>query len=130
MTKLESQYEDLAKALARLKEASLLPSDNPINQDATIQRFEFTFELCWKIMQTIVNENKKNVYGPKNVIRVAAQLELISDPKMWFEFLKKRNLTVHTYEEKIAQEVYQSAKKFIPYVEKLLKRTHHYLVSS
>lgn len=129
MTKLESQYEDLTKALVRLKEASLLPSDNLINQDATIQRFEFTFELCWKIMQTIVNENKKNVYGPKNVIREAAQLELINDPTMWFEFLKKRNLTVHTYEEKIAQEVYQTAKKFVPYVEELLKKVHSYCAS-
>lgn len=129
MTKLESQYENLTKALARLKEASILPSDNLINQDATIQRFEFTFELCWKIMQTIVNENKKNVYGPKNVIREAAQLELINDPIIWFDFLKKRNLTVHTYEEKVAQEVYQSAKKFVPYVEELLKKTHEYLTS-
>ncbi len=129
MTKLESQYEDLTKALVRLKEASLLPSDNLINQDATIQRFEFTFELCWKIMQTIVNENKKNVYGPKNVIREAAQLELINDPTMWFEFLKKRNLTVHTYEEKIAQEVYQTAKTFVPYVEELLKKVHSYCAS-
>lgn len=128
MTKLQSQYEDLTKAFARLKEASVLPSDNTINQDATIQRFEFTFELCWKIMQTIVNENKKSLYGPKNVIREAAQLELIKDPHTWFDFLEKRNLTVHTYEEKIAQEVYQTAKKFVPYVEDLLKSARNYLV--
>lgn len=80
-------------------------------------------------MQTIVNENIKNVYGPKNVIRTAAQMGLIKDLNTWFDFLKKRNLTVHTYEEKIAQEVYQSAKKFVPYVEELLKNTQQYLLS-
>lgn len=129
MTKLESQYQDLTKALDRLKEASLLPSDNTINQDATIQRFEFTFELCWKIMQTIVSQNKQNIYGPKNVIRVTAQLSIIDDPQIWFDFLEKRNLTVHTYDEKTAQAVYQAAKKFVPYVEELLKNTQQYLSS-
>lgn len=129
MTKLESQYQDLTKALDRLKEASLLPSDNTINQDATIQRFEFTFELCWKIMQTIVSQNKQNIYGPKNVIRVTAQLGIIDDPQIWFDFLEKRNLTAHTYDEKTAQAVYQAAKKFVLYVEELLKNTQQYLSS-
>lgn len=129
MTKLESQHQDLTKALDRLKEASLLPSDNTINQDATIQRFEFTFELCWKIMQTIVSQNKQNIYGPKNVIRVTAQLGIIDDPQIWFDFLEKRNLTAHTYDEKTAQAVYQAAKKFVPYVEELLKNTQQYLSS-
>ncbi|MGB9706468.1 MAG: nucleotidyltransferase substrate binding protein [Microgenomates group bacterium] len=53
MTKLESQYQDLQKAYLRLKEAVALPP-TIINRDATIQRFEFTFELCWKLMNNIV----------------------------------------------------------------------------
>lgn len=129
MTKLEAQYQDLKEALKRLKEASFLPPQPIIHQDGTIQRFEFTFELCWKIMQTIVRENKPDVYGPKNVIREAAKLGLISDPKAWFEFLKNRNLTVHTYKEEIAQQVYQSAKKFVKYVEELINTVEKYLNS-
>ena len=127
MTKLEAQYSDLIKALERLKEATALPADIAINQDATIQRFEFTFEISWKIMQTVVNENIKNVYGPKNVIREAAKLGLIDDPEKWFYFLEERNLTVHTYKEKLARQVYKSAKEFILYAEKLLKSVKEYL---
>lgn len=126
MTKLQSQIDDLIKALNRLKEAVMLPSSNIINQDATIQRFEFTFELSWKIMQTIVNENIKDIYGPKNVIREAAKLGIIDNPEKWFEFLDNRNLTVHTYKEDIAQKVYKSAKEFIPYIEKLLTAVKQY----
>ena len=127
MTKLESQFLDLQKAIKRLKEAAKLPSGVLIHQDATIQRFEFTFELCWKIMQTIVKENIPNIYGPKNVIREAAKLNLIDDPQAWFDFLNKRNLTVHTYKEMIAKEVYHAAKDFIPYVEKLITNVNKYL---
>ena len=104
MTKLQAQYGDLQKAFGRLKEAIILPRDVTINQDATIQRFEFTFELAWKLMQSIVVENNVNIYGVKTVIREAAKLDLIDDPTKWFEFLENRNLSVHTYKEEIAQK--------------------------
>lgn len=127
MSKIDAQYGDLKKALKRLKEAAHLPAGNSINQDATIQRFEFTFELSWKLMQTIVNENMKEVYGPKNIIREAAKLHLISHPSDWFEFLENRNLTVHTYRQEVAKKVYASAKKFIPHVEELLIQVKTYV---
>lgn len=127
MTKLQVQYEDLKKALGRLKEAVILPADVTINQDATIQRFEFTFELAWKLMQSIEKENDINMYGVKIIIREAAKLDLIDDPVKWFYFLKQRNLTVHTYKEEIARKVYQSAKDFIPYVEELSIKIKDYI---
>ena len=126
MTKLQTQYEDLEKAFKRLKEASNLPS-TIINPDATIQRCEFTFELCWKVMQSIERENDIAVYGVKTIIREAAKLGLIDDPSVWFEFLKDRNLTVHTYKEELAQKIYKKAKEFIEYVEKLLSKTKSHL---
>lgn len=119
MTKQESQMEDLKKALARLGEAIELPS-TAIHQDATIQRFEFTFELAWKVMKSIINEEGIDVASPKSTIREAADLHLIEDPKLWMEFLNARNLSAHTYREDIAQLVYLKAKEFVPAVEKLI----------
>lgn len=130
MTKLESQIKDLTNALKRLKEGLSLPKNVVINQDATIQRFEFTFELSWKTMQTIVNQNIQGVYGPKSVFREAAKLGLIDDPVKWFEFLDNRNQTVHTYKEDVAQKVYQSAAEFVPYVENFLENITRYLQST
>lgn len=126
MTKLQAQYEDLEKAFKRLKEACSLQS-TIINQDASIQRFEFTFELCWKVMQSIERENNINVYGVKTIIREAAKLGLIDDPTSWFEFLKDRNLTVHTYKEELAQKVYKKAKEFLSYAEDLLVKAKPHL---
>jgi len=127
MTKIKAIYEDLQKALGRLKEAAMLPSNVTVNQDATIQRFEFTFELSWKLMQSIEKENDINIYGAKTIIREAAKLDLIDDPVKWFDFLKQRNLTVHTYKEEIAKKVYKSAKEFIPFVDKLIFKAKNHL---
>lgn len=127
MTKSQLQYEDLNKALKRLKEIAILPPEETANQDATIQRFEFTFELAWKLMQSIEIENNINVYGVKTILREAAKLGLIDDPVKWFDFLRDRNLTVHTYKEELAQKVYKSAKEFIPFVDKLILKAKDHL---
>ncbi|MEK7078749.1 MAG: HI0074 family nucleotidyltransferase substrate-binding subunit [Patescibacteria group bacterium] len=126
MTKLQAQYDDLQKALGRLKEAAVLPREVTVHQDATIQRFEFTFEMAWKIMKSIVELEGLITTSPRNAIRQAATVGLIDNPSVWLEFLENRNLTVHTYKEEVAQKVYKSAKEFIPHVEKLLIKIKDY----
>ncbi len=127
MNKLQAQYEDLQKAFGRLKEAVILPANVTINQDATIQRFEFTFELAWKLMKTIIEIEGLTAVSPKNVIRQGATIDLIDDPQKWFKFLENRNLSAHTYKEETARKVYQSAKEFIPFVDKLILKAENYL---
>lgn len=127
MTKLLALYEDLNKAFKRLKEALALPSESTINQDATIQRFEFTFELSWKLMKTILEDEGIVAVSPRNVIRQAATINLIDEPQKWLEFLESRNMTVHTYKEEVAQKVYQSAKEFISYVDKFFINVKNYI---
>jgi len=121
MTKVESLMTDLTKAKEKLKEAVNLPTTT-INQDASIQRFEFTFELAWKLMQVLIKENGIDTYGVKSIIREAAKLGLIDNPGIWFDFLSKRNLSVHTYNEQIAQLVYDAAKNFVGVVEAFLSK--------
>ena len=49
MTKAQSLRADFARAITRLDEALALPSD-PIVPDSAIQRFEISFELCWRFL--------------------------------------------------------------------------------
>lgn len=126
MTKTESQYEDLTKACQRLKEAINLPRTD-IHRDATIQRFEFTFETAWKLMNNLVRENGIEVYGPKNTFRGAAKLGLIDDPINWFKFLEARNYTTHVYYEKTSDWIYDCTKEFLPFAEKLLESLKSYI---
>ncbi len=121
MTKVELLITDLTKAKEKLKEAVNLPVTT-INQDASIQRFEFTFELAWKLMQVLIKDNGIDTYGVKSIIREGAKLGLIDNPELWFDFLSKRNLSVHTYDEQIAQLVYAAAKNFVGVVEAFLEK--------
>jgi len=128
MTKLQSQTIDLKKATQRLDEA-LQAEKTDLNRDATIQRFEFTFELTWKTLNNVLKENHVAVLGSKSIFREAAKLGLISSPELWFEFLESRNLTSHTYDLEIAEKVYQSAKKFHSEVLDLIKKIESLLVA-
>lgn len=71
----------------------------------TIQSFEYCFELSWKIMKRLLNERGRVANSPKEVFRMAALEGFIGDPEQWFDFLAKRNLTVHTYNQVEADEV-------------------------
>ncbi len=120
MNKLEILISDLAKANKALKQAARL-SPTQINKDASIQRFEFTFELCWKTMQEYIKDQGFDCKSPKSCVRKAASLDLIKKPEDWLEFLQARNLIAHTYNEKLANSVYKRAIKFPKEVDKLLK---------
>lgn len=122
MTKLSNLIKDLKKANKRLKEAVKAKSTR-MNKDATIQRFEFTFELGWKTMQEYIkDQGLVECFGPNNCIREAARIKLIDNPEQWIGFLKARNLIAHTYNEKIADKIYKKACKFPKEIDSLLKK--------
>ncbi len=121
MTKLKKLIQSLKKANQRLKEAVRLKSTR-IHKDATIQRFEFTFELSWKTIQAWMVDQGLECKSPKNCIREAARLEIIDNPQNWFKYLEARNFISHIYSEKMADKIYKKALKFPKEVDSLLKK--------
>ena len=119
MTKLQNLIKDLTKANKRLKEAVGLKATQ-INKDATIQRFEFCFELAWKTIQAYVRDQGLECKSPKGCFRLGAELELIKNPEVWFSYLEARNLIAHTYSEKMANRAYSKAVKFPSEIDALL----------
>lgn len=77
-----------------------------------IQAFEYCYELAWKLLKKTLEQKGLEVGSPKDAFRQGAVNKLISDPEIWFEFQKKRNLTVHTYNEVIVEEIIQVFEKF------------------
>lgn len=86
-----------------------------------IQAFEYCFELSWKIMKRLLDERGKVANSPKEAFRMAALENFISDPELWFDFLKKRNLTVHTYNQGDADEVLSICAVFSSELQKFIK---------
>lgn len=127
MTKSEALKNDLSQALVRFVETLAMP-ETDVNRDACIQRFEFTFELSWKLMAEISKDNSKIEFsGIKNTIRTAANIGLIEEASSWFPYLEARNLTSHTYNQDTAKEVYNSIKTFPNLVNSFLNKTTDFL---
>ena len=70
-----------------------------------VQAFEFCYELTWKTMKRILNFRRIEVSTPRDTFREAALAHLIKNPEVWFDFIRKRNLTIHTYDEKNLEAV-------------------------
>jgi len=118
----------LQKAIESLTEVIAQPKDEFI-RDATIQRFEYTYELSWKMIKRhLVLAGFSDVPPTvKDLFREAAKIGLISDAEKWFDYHQARNETSHTYDEDTAEEVYQVALKFLSDAQSLLAelRKHH-----
>ena len=109
-------FEKFSKAVQAL-EIALNEPKSAITRDATIQRFEFCVELAWKTSKKVMGTNTS---APKQVIREMAQNNYISNIDGWLQAIDERNLSSHTYNEELAERVYQFAKSFFPEFQQLL----------
>lgn len=95
-----------------------------LEKEGTLQRFEFTFELAWKLMKDYLEESGIiiNPITPKQVIKQAFTAKIISDGQVWIDMLLSRNLMSHTYDfikfEAIAKDVEQ---KYLTSMKRLEK---------
>ena len=97
------------RALRTLEEILEMPFSIVV-RDASIQRFEYTFESVWKLLQDYLRSFEGITRNsPKSCVREAVRLDLLSldDAEDFIRMIDERNLTVHTYMEPIAQEVFQ-----------------------
>ena len=85
---------------------SILIAKTELEIAGTIQGFKFTYELTWKIMKRIIAHNEIQLASPREVFRQAALEGLIDAPEFWFESIRLRNLTTHTYNPKLSKEIF------------------------
>ena len=123
MLKNTIKLEKFKKALVALEAIYLKPmQEDRTNVDATIQRFEFTFELAWKFLKDYFLERDLEFHFPKEVIQQAFEVRLIDNEDIWIKMLKDRNMTSHTYDEKLADEIYIRIKSYVPELRNLLDK--------
>lgn len=84
------------------------------NVDAAIHRFEFSIELFWKLLKRILILQGVEAVYPKEVLQQAYAGHLIDQEQVWLAMLRDRNLTSHTYNEQLADEIYENVKKYYP----------------
>jgi nucleotidyltransferase substrate binding protein (TIGR01987 family) len=113
--KIDLGFTKLQKALISLELMAKKPMQKDrSNVDACIQRFEFTIELFWKLLKAILESNGVETQYPREVLKEAYRGHLINHEEQWLQMLIDRNLTSHTYEEKLADIIYKRIKEYVP----------------
>jgi len=85
-------------------------------RDATIQRFEFTFEVAWKTLKRFLEENSIEPIDRltnRQLFRLGFEQGLLRDSAAWMLYLGRRNLTSHVYSEAIARQVFEVIPQFL-----------------
>ena len=100
----QTNISPLLKAFSKF-EAFRVNDKTDQEKAGTIQAFEYCFELTWKIMKKLLEERGGIANSPKETFGMVALEGFIGDPEIWFDFLQKRNLTIHSYNNEYADKV-------------------------
>lgn len=103
------------KAMSAFQEVMQIEEPTAIERDAAIQRFEFTFEAVWKAAKEVLFEREgMDVGSPKGAIRSCREVGVLTQEQaiIALEMADDRNLTVHTYNEKLAIEIYSRLRTY------------------
>ena len=104
------KIDNFERALKRLKEAVERAEDD-LDKDGVIQRFEFTVELLWKALRSILAYHGIDCYSPRNCIKESFKSQLIDDDEIILDMLEDRNRSSHIYSEKTREEIFERIKR-------------------
>ncbi|MDH5497057.1 MAG: nucleotidyltransferase substrate binding protein [Nitrospira sp.] len=115
---MTTRLDSFATAITRLSEALSAPVTD-LTRDASIQRFEFCFELAWKVIQERARAEGLDCQSPKGCLKMAYKNSWITDETGWLAMLEDRNRTAHTYDETLAKDVYRRLPAHLPLLQVL-----------
>jgi len=122
-------FSPLRKAVASLERAIVRSQGARADEelrDAVIQRFEYTFELCWKMLRRVLAKDSAvpaeiDRMSYKDLLRHAGQRGFVDDVELWLVFRNQRNITSHTYDSDKANSVRETAVSFHAHALALLE---------
>ena len=98
----KQRFLNFQRAFVLLREAiDMEPAQlNQLEKEGIIQRFEYTFELAWKVLKDKVESDGiiLDYISPKAVVREAFAAKYINDADGWLKMIGDRNLMSHTYD--------------------------------
>ena len=109
MERIKERLDEAFQALSTFEKIAGLTKPTDVERDAAIQRFEYTFEMTWKAAQAyLADQGMMEISSPKNVIRASFKMEMFDEEtaEKIIKMVNDRNLTVHTYKEEFAIQLY------------------------
>ena len=128
----------LEKAVLSLDESVTEYKKNPKNRfvrDANIQRFEYTYELSYKMLKRYLEISEPNAeeidqMSFPNLIRTASERGLVQNGwDVWKIYRDARNITSHTYNEEKAIQICIIIPQFLDETKHLLFQLQKHIAS-
>ena len=101
----KQRFDNFNKSYMLLNKYSKKEELSELEKAGIIQFFEMTFELAWKVLKDYLEADGYMVKSPRETIKQAFQNEIINDGHIWMDALSIRNLTTHTYDEKLVAKL-------------------------
>ena len=105
----QQRCSNFQRAFASLAAAVGLARTRPLSdleKQGLIQAFEFTHELAWNVMRDyFAYQGNTAITGSRDAVREAFSKGLVDDGEGWMEMIGSRNLTSHTYNQAVADEI-------------------------
>ena len=124
------KIDNFANCLRVLTQADFAKADeDEIYRTGIVGQFNLTFELAWKALQQVLRIHgvqHAETGSPREIFQLGYKVGFLGQPDVWLLMLKKRNLSVHMYnEDEIDELLVQIRDSFIPVfleLEKTLKQ--------
>jgi nucleotidyltransferase substrate binding protein (TIGR01987 family) len=118
------KFDNFSNSLDVLKGADFeFANNNVIYRTGVIGQFNLTFELAWKALQEVLRLHGAigaETGSPREILQLGYKFGFIDDSAVWLLMLKKRNLSIHIYdEEEIDEMILLTRDSFIPAFSKL-----------
>lgn len=113
------KLDNFSSCLAVLETADFqMANENIIYRTGVIGQFNLTFELAWKALQTVLRlhgAEGAESGSPREILQLGYKMGFITDSAVWLLMLKKRNISVHIYnEDEIDEMLLLIRDSFIP----------------
>ena len=103
------RLNNFQQALSQLAQAVSLSKSKELSdleKQGLIKAFEFTHELAWNVMKDYFEyQGTTSIRGSRDAAREAFQKDLIQNGEAWMAMINSRNLTSHTYNKEVAEEI-------------------------
>ncbi|TVQ68903.1 MAG: nucleotidyltransferase [Oceanospirillales bacterium] len=98
----KQRFRNFSRAFSLLREAlEIEPNElSQLEKEGIIQRFEYTFELAWKVLKDVMESDgiALDQISPKAIVRQAYSAKYLDNPEIWLNMIGDRNLMSHTYD--------------------------------
>ncbi|MDB5132421.1 MAG: nucleotidyltransferase substrate binding protein family [Mucilaginibacter sp.] len=119
---LDSKLTAFEQALKTFKEA-LLDNPSELERDGAIQRFEYCFDLAWKTLKRHLEKRGfLDLNSPRSVFTAAFTDGIVENEDTWSTIILRRNASVHTYNQKLAETLFSELPVYYDAMYLLLQR--------